>query len=118
MKRYRDLQNIKNALEIYYITHKEFPEAQEMTNKMIKEQILLNIPKDPLHNQKTKNNEIFGYIYAIRNTEAGKNQAYIISAIFQGLNNEDSKLSALSNIDLPENFDFRDTKRANIILIE
>jgi hypothetical protein len=77
------LVKMANLLDENYEETGNYPQTDEIENFLTDSDEFSSVPTDDRHGQYDKAGKLFGYTYAIYDTEAGENTAYILSALFE-----------------------------------
>lgn len=77
------LTKLEYVLDEYYAKHDSYPAADEIESIVKKSDYFDEVPVDPLQDEFDKAGKTFGYTYAVYDTIAGENTAYIVSALFE-----------------------------------
>lgn len=81
--RARDLAGIAKVIEAFKKEHGSYPAKDQIEKILIDSGEFKEVPSDPRQGELDKAGKDFAYIYAVYDTEEGKNMEYIISAIFE-----------------------------------
>ena len=82
-ERVEDLTLMAKALEVYEAEEGEFPEPKDIESVLLDSAYFDEIPVDARQDDFDKAGKVMGYTYAVYDTIAGENTAYIISALFE-----------------------------------
>lgn len=109
------LTTLEKVMDEYYAKHSSYPTADEIESVIEDSSYFDSAPSDPLTGKFDKAGKSFGYTYAVYDTIAGENTAYIVSALFEdsrGFAYAWSRGASTKNYD-----DYRDTSKDNVTYI-
>lgn len=108
------LVDIADVLDEYFEENGEYPEIKDVES-VLADSDLNEVPTDPRQGEFDKAGKVFGYTYAVYETGAGDNTAYIVSALF-----EDSRGFAYAwtrGASTKDYSDYRDTDESHVTFI-
>jgi hypothetical protein len=114
-ERVSTLSDMAKIIESYKEENGAYPSAKQLESALLKTSNWDEIPYDPMHGEFDVNGQVFGYMYAVYNTEVGRNQYFLLSALF-----EDSKGNgyAWAYGDREYNFeDYRDVNADHVTFV-
>lgn len=82
-ERVQVLTTLEGVLDKYEDQHGEYPSASKIESVIEDSEYFSSIPEDARHGEFDKAGKVFGYMYAVYDTAAGDNTAYIVSALFE-----------------------------------
>jgi hypothetical protein len=114
-ERVEALVDMADVLDEYYATNGNYPKVNEVESVLTDSDMFKDTPTDPKQGKIDKAGKAFGYTYAVYDTGAGSNTAYIVSALF-----EDSRGFAYAwtrGASTKNYSDYRDTDEDHVIFI-
>lgn len=113
-RRTEDLENIALILENYQQENGSFPSVSQVEDVLLSSGDLDEIPLDPKHGEKGKNDKVFGYIYAVYEDEE-ENDVYVLSGLFEDSQGMGSPWTQGGDIQIYT--DYRDLSEPNVHLL-
>lgn len=109
------LTDMAKALEEYEAEHGEYPSVKKVEDVLLDSNYFNSIPVDARQGEFDKSGKLMGYMYAVYDTIAGDNTAYVVSALFEdsrGFGYSWTRGASTKNYE-----DYRDIEENNVVFI-